>query len=243
MRARSRMWAKLTIARKIAAIALSMWKSKEKDDPGVASQAKLIARLTCGNVDPEERWDRFRSTWRRARFEGEYPCSSWLRSSRPEVPRIGYAPSEYRKKPWPEEVQIEGWFPLFAREQQGFDLVEDESENNSTRERLSSAWASGSDAHRGRVTDRKAPKARRACQLNTGKPRRSSQQDPDKPRRTCRLGADASVEEDGRRSGGCLDTTFHRRTSRPDHARQNRAGHQRGLAIGNARGAVTELAR
>ncbi|XYH96311.1 hypothetical protein ACMHYB_52455 [Sorangium sp. So ce1128] len=111
---------------------------------------------------------------------------------------------------------MEGWFPLSAREQQGFDLVEDASENSPQRERPSSSvLASGSDANRGRVVDREALKARRACQLNAGKPRRASQPNPDKPRRTCRLGADASVEEDGRRSEGiCLDTTFHRRSPR-----------------------------
>jgi len=37
-----------------------------------------------------------------------------------KFPSIGYAPSEYRTKPWPQEVLIEGWFPYFAREQNGF---------------------------------------------------------------------------------------------------------------------------
>ena len=37
-----------------------------------------------------------------------------------KFPSIGYAPSEYRTKPWPQEVLIEGWFPHFAREQDGF---------------------------------------------------------------------------------------------------------------------------
>ena len=37
-----------------------------------------------------------------------------------KFPSIGYAPSEYRTKPWPQEVLIEGWFPLLAREQNGF---------------------------------------------------------------------------------------------------------------------------
>ena len=53
------------------------------------------------------------------------------------------------------------------------------------RERPSSALASGSDAHRGRVTNREAHKARCTCLLNAGKPRRISPQNPDKPRRTC----------------------------------------------------------
>jgi hypothetical protein len=60
-----------------------------------------------------------------------------------------------------------------------------------------------SDANRGRVADQAAPKAH--C---------TSRSNPDKPRRTCRLGADASVEDSGRRSGEIgLDTTFHRRKS------------------------------
>jgi hypothetical protein len=67
-------------------------------------------------------------------------------------------------------------------------------------ERPSSALAGGSNANRGRVANREEYTARRTSQLN-----------PDKPRRTCRLGADASVEENGGRSGEiCLDTTFHR---------------------------------
>jgi len=37
-----------------------------------------------------------------------------------KFPSIGYAPSEYRTKPWPQEVLIEGWFPLLAREQNSF---------------------------------------------------------------------------------------------------------------------------
>lgn len=60
------------------------------------------------------------------------------------------------------------------------------------------------DAHRGGVTDRGAPKAHCTCPLN-----------PDKPRRTCRLRADASVEEGRRRSGGIgLDTPFLRSRSK-----------------------------
>ena len=37
-----------------------------------------------------------------------------------ESPCLGYAPSEYRTKPWPPKAPIEGWFPLLAREQNGF---------------------------------------------------------------------------------------------------------------------------
>ena len=80
--------------------------------PDEASQARLKTRLTCGHVDPQEGYDRWHSTWRRARFEGEHPLLVWPGSNHPEVPRLGYAPSEYQKKPWSEEAQIEGWFPL-----------------------------------------------------------------------------------------------------------------------------------
>jgi hypothetical protein len=38
----------------------------------------------------------------------------------PKSPRVGYAPSEYQKKPWPREALIEGWFPLIGKEQTHF---------------------------------------------------------------------------------------------------------------------------
>jgi hypothetical protein len=66
----------------------------------------------------------------------------WPWSNPPEVPRIGYAPSEYRTKPWPKEVRIEGWFPHSAREPQRFDLVEDVNDLRSRRERPS-CWTTG----------------------------------------------------------------------------------------------------
>src|SRR5262245_57329752 len=79
--------------------------------PDEALRAKLIARLTCGNVNPRSVDGRWRSTWRRATFEGEYPWTSWPGTNAPEVPGVSYAPSEYQKKQWPEEVQIGRWFP------------------------------------------------------------------------------------------------------------------------------------
>jgi transposase len=45
--------------------------------PDEASQARFIARLTCGNVDPQGKWNRWRSTSGRARFEGEHPLRVW----------------------------------------------------------------------------------------------------------------------------------------------------------------------
>jgi hypothetical protein len=105
-------------------------------------------------------------------------------------------------KPWPEEAPIEGWFPLYAEEQRGFDFVEDVIASSSSydEERQSFKLASGSSANFERVADLVTICDPRDCQLN-----------PDKPRRTCRLRADAYVEENRRRTGEiCLDTTFHR---------------------------------
>ncbi len=58
----------------------------------------------------------------------------------PEVLLEGYAPSEYRKKQWPEEALIEGWFPLCAREHKCFDLVEDVIESPLKRSDRHSRW-------------------------------------------------------------------------------------------------------
>jgi hypothetical protein len=118
----------------------------------------------------------------------------------PEVPSVGYAPSEYLKKQWPEEAQIKGWFPCFTREQMCFDVVEDANAGSLDGERQSPALAHGSYANRGRVGWRSSHLQRRAPgHLET-------------PRHMCRLEADAYVQEDGRRMGEmCLDTTFHKR--------------------------------
>jgi hypothetical protein len=108
-------------------------------------------------------------------------------------------------KPWPEEALIEGWFPLYAQEQRGFDIVEDVIESSSYEERQSFELASGSIVNSERVADRVTIGDRRDCQLN-----------PDKPRRTCRLRADAYVKENRGRTGEiCLDTTFHRSHNNP----------------------------
>lgn len=105
-------------------------------------------------------------------------------------------------KPWPEEAPIEGWFPLYAKEQKGFDFVEDAIASSSyNEERQSFELANGSNANSERVVDRVENGDPRDCQWN-----------PDKPRRTCRLRADAYVKENRRCMGEiCLDTTFHRR--------------------------------
>src|SRR5262249_32045996 len=92
--------------------------------PDEAPQARVMTRLTWEGVGPRPRHERWRCTWRRARFEGEHPLGMWPERYRLEVPRVGYAPSEYQTKQWPEEALIEGWFPLSAREHACFDLVE-----------------------------------------------------------------------------------------------------------------------
>lgn len=109
-------------------------------------------------------------------------------------------------KPWPEEAPIEGWFPLYAKEQKGFDFVEDAIASSSyNEERQSFELANGSNANSERVVDRVENGDPRDCQWN-----------PDKPRRTCRLRADAYVKENRRCMGEiCLDTTFHRRVLTP----------------------------
>src|SRR6185369_1213618 len=101
------------------------------------------------------------------------------------VPQAGYAPSEYLTKQWPEEAQIEGWFPLFAREQACFDVDEEASATaSSIRERQSPLLACGSDASSGRVG-----------RPSFGHLSRPTSGHLKTPRRTCRLGADAYVQE------------------------------------------------
>jgi hypothetical protein len=52
------------------------------------------------------------------RFGGEHPLRFWTRLTDDtradglKSPGIGYAPPEFRKKPWPQEAQIAGWSPL-----------------------------------------------------------------------------------------------------------------------------------
>lgn len=129
----------------------------------------------------------------------------WHRSMIPEVPREGYAPSEYRKKHWPYEAQIEGWFPRFTLGHTCLHVVEDDNVGSFGGERPSTALADRSNASCGLVVIQR-PNAERSRDLNA-----------DKPRRPCRLEADAYVKERrGRTREVCLDTSFHRRTSNGD---------------------------
>jgi hypothetical protein len=188
--------------------------------PDEASQARLKTRLPCGHVDPQGGYDRWQRPWRRARFEGEYPLLGWPDRNHVEVPRVGYAPSEYQKKPWSEEAQIEGWFPLSAREHTCFDVVGGASGIcGAMGERQSPAGVSGFAGRGGREDDHARHEGLGAGPLNTGKPRHTRPLHAGKPRRSRRLEADASVEEDGWRAGGVrLDTSFHRRIRKADPA-------------------------
>jgi hypothetical protein len=47
-------------------------------------------------------------------------------------------------KPWPDEALIERWFPLYAREQTCFDLVEDTNDNLSKRSDRHPHWREAS---------------------------------------------------------------------------------------------------
>ena len=47
----------------------------------------------------------------------------WHAAEAAHAPRIDYAPSEFRTKPWLTEAQIEGWFPHFAEEHDCFDAA------------------------------------------------------------------------------------------------------------------------
>jgi hypothetical protein len=47
----------------------------------------------------------------------------WHAAKAAHAPRIDYAPSEFRTKPWLTEAQIEGWFPHFAEEHDCFDAA------------------------------------------------------------------------------------------------------------------------
>ena len=42
-----------------------------------------------------------------------------VQESHSKALRVGYAPPEYRTKPWPKEALIEGWFPRLCGEQVG----------------------------------------------------------------------------------------------------------------------------
>jgi hypothetical protein len=60
---------------------------------------------------------------RRERFEGEHPLVRWSPGRDGETPDAGYAPSEYRLKPWPNEAQSGAWCPrLTGDHNPGFEV-------------------------------------------------------------------------------------------------------------------------
>jgi hypothetical protein len=58
----------------------------------------------------------------RERFEGEHPRISWSPGRDGETPFAGYAPSEYRLKPWPHEALSGAWCPRIAGGPAGFEI-------------------------------------------------------------------------------------------------------------------------
>ena len=60
---------------------------------------------------------------RREWFEGEHPLVSWSPGRDGEIPDAGYAPSEYRLKPWPNEARSGAWCPRVAgNHNKGFEV-------------------------------------------------------------------------------------------------------------------------
>jgi hypothetical protein len=85
--------------------------------------ASLI-RQTLTSAESTRRLAGTRPTlWRRQRFEGKHPLRSWSFARNEETPQGGYAPSEYQKKPWPNEALLEGWCPLYEEAHERFAIV------------------------------------------------------------------------------------------------------------------------
>ena len=74
---------------------------------GARAQYALSDAEPTGDIVPKQP-----EPQRRQRFDGKYPRPRWSPARNGEILGIGYAPSEYRKKPWPIEVLLEGWCPL-----------------------------------------------------------------------------------------------------------------------------------
>ena len=100
--------AKVTLARKIAATALAMWKHKEVYDPAKYSKPKSWL-VSTGVIAADRRTRRAvcDTLQRRVGFGGEHPWFAWTTTLRGlKSPRIGYAPPENRMKPWPKEAAM-----------------------------------------------------------------------------------------------------------------------------------------
>jgi hypothetical protein len=107
----------------------------------------------------------------------------------PEVPSIGYAPSEFQTKRWPSKALIEVWFPFFAGEQNGFDVYGDANTEGSTSPRLAATIHADRTTARATSTDR--PHWDQDARL--------------KPDARCETEIDV-----GRMVRFCLDISFHR---------------------------------
>ena len=112
--------AKLTLARRIAAMVLSMWKHQEVYDP---ERQRKLTEKAIGAPGGEATAERNGfGVDARERFEGEHPLVSWSSGRDGEIPVAGYAPSEYRLKPWPHEALSGAWCPRFLGGNAGFEV-------------------------------------------------------------------------------------------------------------------------
>jgi hypothetical protein len=59
------------------------------------------------------------------RFEGKYPLNQWPSRRDGQAPSAGYAPSEYRLKPWTQVAQLEGWCPSYQGARDGLSFALD----------------------------------------------------------------------------------------------------------------------
>ena len=115
--------AKVSLARKIAATTLAMWKHKEVYDPAkhaTPSSSRVSGRRRARSDGRHRRVCRRGPS--RVGFGGKHPLLFWTRSTArsarrgPQSPRRGYAPPENRTKPWHIDALIAGWFPHSLRE-------------------------------------------------------------------------------------------------------------------------------
>ena len=129
--------AKLTLARKIAATVLSMWKHQEVYDPkrhhfvgsGVAALSEAEGIGGESGVAARER------------FEGEHPLVSWSAGREGKTRDAGYVPSECRPKRWPRKALSGAWRPrLTGGGDQGFEIGGEDVRNPSSSTFAGVTW-------------------------------------------------------------------------------------------------------
>ena len=57
-----------------------------------------------------------------------------------ESPRMGHAPPRYRRKRWPSEALMEGWFPLRSGEHVSLPIAKAAGSRERADDRISKAW-------------------------------------------------------------------------------------------------------